>query len=333
MPPTGSMRRRRELHSSDFDFNDHRERHAVDAERLRAAAREQTVDARDLDAAAVTVWDAFYVRHAGRFFKPRYFILEAFPELAARECVFEVGVGNGSNIVPLLEGSAVSRLLVCDIAPGALTTLGHFGARVVPFLWNAATGRAPEAEAVPLCEDATASSAAPDAGAVAQHAAPDSTGQGSITGDRERDTVGVSASMVAAPLPSAPTRRPGRSRSPPRGLPEETLDLLRRTRGAPASAVPPSWLSPPPEVTSSCVDAALLMFVLSAVHPDRHADSVRNVALVRPVVTAPALAPFASPDRLLPASPCRLFGRAGFCASVTMATSTSRSCVHLPPPS
>lgn len=104
-------------------------------------------------------WDKFHKDHMGQFYRPRRYILQAFPELQALvdsqddklTNVLEVGCGNGSNVYPLLEKSNKIRLYVSDIAPTAVQSLGShdmYGkcvgdGRIVPFLWCAVTGRTP----------------------------------------------------------------------------------------------------------------------------------------------------------------------------------------------
>lgn len=290
---SGEAHRRRELHSSDFDFDTHRDSHLKEIDRLSVAAAASTVDVHALDAAAPAIWDSFYARHEEKFFKPRYFVLEAFPELATAECILEIGVGNGSNVLPLLERSAVNRLLVCDIAPGALATVVAFGDRVVPFLWDIAVGSAPQRR--PDMPDRTTTVPdAPDTGGAVGALGHDATtglpvpGMGDLAASDLEG--GAPRSRAASDSSCATVSRCALARTSAQALlpllPGETQRLLRRTaaHGRAAAATIESafsrWLVPPSEVRSSSVDAALLMFVLSALHPDRHASAIHNVAQV-----------------------------------------------------
>ena len=290
-PASGEAHRRRELHSSDFDFETHRASNLTEIDRLSVAAAASTVDVRALDAAAPAIWDSFYARHEGKFFKPRYFVLEAFPELATSGCILEIGVGNGSNVLPLLERSAVNRLLVCDIAPGALATVIAFGDRVVPFLWDIAAGSAPQGRPVePVCPTTICDTR--DGGAVATQGYDAATVLPLPVMGVPAASEGVvdHPSRATSDSASATSPRSVLARSSAQALlpllPVETQRILRRTaaHGHAASATIDSafsrWLVPPSEITSSSVDAALLMFVLSALHPDRHASAIRNVARV-----------------------------------------------------
>merc|ERR1711935_1142841 len=69
-------------------------------------------------------WDAFYTNHSTKFFKDRAWLFTEFPKLDPKVCseqvVLEVGCGNGSNILPLIEASREMegyRLYGCDFAP------------------------------------------------------------------------------------------------------------------------------------------------------------------------------------------------------------------------
>ena len=54
-------------------------------------------------------WDAFYEKHDSKFFKDRAWLFTEFPrlnpEISPKLSVLEVGCGNGSNVIPLLEAS------------------------------------------------------------------------------------------------------------------------------------------------------------------------------------------------------------------------------------
>ena len=69
-------------------------------------------------------WDAFYTNHSTKFFKDRAWLFTEFPRLDPKVCseqvVLEIGCGNGSNILPLIEASRDMeeyRLYGCDFAP------------------------------------------------------------------------------------------------------------------------------------------------------------------------------------------------------------------------
>lgn len=76
------------------------------------------------------IWDSFHskINMSGMFFKPRRFILVAFPDLMDIDSgvILEVGTGNGSNIVPLLEQTPPSvAIWVTDVSRRALEIVGE----------------------------------------------------------------------------------------------------------------------------------------------------------------------------------------------------------------
>jgi methyltransferase-like protein 6 len=76
------------------------------------------------------IWDSFHLKIniSGMFFKPRRFILVAFPELMDIESgvILEVGTGNGSNVVPLLEQTPSRvNIWVTDVSRRALEIVGE----------------------------------------------------------------------------------------------------------------------------------------------------------------------------------------------------------------
>jgi methyltransferase-like protein 6 len=106
-----------------------------------------------LAAGAAGSWEAFHAAHARTgFFKPRTYLYAAFPLLAAARRVLEVGVGNGSNLPPLLASAA--HVFACDVCPTALRSASASPAaaaavaaqRLELFLWDAAAGGAPPPE-------------------------------------------------------------------------------------------------------------------------------------------------------------------------------------------
>jgi methyltransferase-like protein 6 len=76
------------------------------------------------------IWELFHsnINISGMFFKPRRFILAAFPDLKHIDSgvILEVGTGNGSNVVPLLEQTP-SRVTiwVTDVSRRALEIVGE----------------------------------------------------------------------------------------------------------------------------------------------------------------------------------------------------------------
>jgi hypothetical protein len=305
--PGASARRRRNLHSTDFSFDSHYDANRGRAEQLRAdATAASPMLGRRLADASRVMWEHFYRRHAGSFFKPRYFILEAFPELRECLCIFEVGVGNGSNVAPILDETRVARLLACDIATGALSTLQAHSSdpRVVPFLWDAVLGTIPD-DAAPIdallaggdsSKRNSVSRPLPPSPAcvVAEtlahslHSASAAHLDAPVASGMRSPSLGMCASDDAiVPEPSASC--PSQVVPPPPQLPLTILRLLSKTRGAAEVKAPEestSWLRRPPELSESGIDAAVLMFVLSAIHPNDHAAAIRNIAGVSELETA-----------------------------------------------
>ena len=68
-------------------------------------------------------WDKFYSNHENKFFKDRAWLFTEFKDLDPKEnpnqTVLEIGMGNGSNILPLIESSKDMpqyKLFGCDFA-------------------------------------------------------------------------------------------------------------------------------------------------------------------------------------------------------------------------
>jgi methyltransferase-like protein 6 len=99
-------------------------------------------------------WEAFYSRHSG-FFKPRNFLLGAFPLLAQAQHILELGCGHGSSVFPLLRSQAAPTVYASDASAAALRTLQlnpesralQQQGRLQVFLWDAVQGCAPAAAA------------------------------------------------------------------------------------------------------------------------------------------------------------------------------------------
>jgi methyltransferase-like protein 6 len=76
------------------------------------------------------IWDSFHsnINVSGMFFKPRRFTLVAFPDLKHIDSgvILEVGTGNGSNVVPLLEQTPPSvTIWATDVSRRALEIVGE----------------------------------------------------------------------------------------------------------------------------------------------------------------------------------------------------------------
>jgi methyltransferase-like protein 6 len=185
------------------------------------------------------IWDRFHSRInvSGVFFKPRRFTLEAFPDLRHIDSgvILEVGVGNGSNVVPILEQTTSSvTLWATDVSRRALEIVGeqlereHLHAdegrgwrdRVALFQYDAVLGVVGEPDSV-ITTDAVAGGNEIDDGSM-------------CGGDRGREDgyadLGA-PSEATAPLLNI-------TNSPPRSLIEQTRATLAMFV---VSAIPPSY--------------------------------------------------------------------------------------------
>lgn len=68
-------------------------------------------------------WDSFYANHDNKFFKNRAWLFTEFtnldPKIRPDQTVLEIGMGNGSNIIPLIEASQDMpeyRMFGCDFS-------------------------------------------------------------------------------------------------------------------------------------------------------------------------------------------------------------------------
>ena len=68
-------------------------------------------------------WDSFYANHDNKFFKNRAWLFTEFtnldPKIRPDQTVLEIGMGNGSNIIPLIEASQDMpeyRIFGCDFS-------------------------------------------------------------------------------------------------------------------------------------------------------------------------------------------------------------------------
>jgi len=73
---------------------------------------------------ASSCWNAFYEKHESKFFKDRAWLFTEFSRLNPKNSpnltVLEVGCGNGSNVIPLIEASKNCenyKIFGCDFAP------------------------------------------------------------------------------------------------------------------------------------------------------------------------------------------------------------------------
>lgn len=103
-------------HCDDFSFEEHRV--AVEA-KLWDQARERRQASTPAEQALA--WTAFHKRHT-QFFKPRRYLLQAFPQLAAGGgiLILEVGCGDGASALAVLAADATARVVAVDFAPTAV---------------------------------------------------------------------------------------------------------------------------------------------------------------------------------------------------------------------
>ena len=136
----GAMAAAVAYHERDFDYDEH----VAEVLATRPAPGSEARDAEPApgdDASARTpeaqrsAWDRFHAAHArGAFFKPRRYLLAAFPALAAAPAgatstVLELGCGSGSACVPVLAANPTARVLACDCAPEAVACAARRGRR------------------------------------------------------------------------------------------------------------------------------------------------------------------------------------------------------------
>jgi methyltransferase-like protein 6 len=238
-------------HSDDFPFEDLAA--AAEAYSARVSLLPPPPPAREalVVAESEARWSLFHAAHGGGFFKPRYYVLSAFPVLADARRILEVGCGSGSNVFPLLERTG-AHVTASDFSPAALRALAahpaHAGAvaasRLCALAWDAA--RAPLPPDTPSDFDATlltftASAIHPrDHGALFAHAAS-TLRVGGVLAFRdygERDAAQLRAKDRAGLSPATHVRLDGtlahyfgldevRARLEGAGLAVEALDFAR----------------------------------------------------------------------------------------------------------
>ncbi|CAI5742700.1 unnamed protein product [Hyaloperonospora brassicae] len=128
-----------QLHSHDFEWADL----AHECQRTEAEQEEghsgsesavaviddgrERCDTQQLAKEARDKWDVFHQRHNGRVYRPRNYLVTAFPELCAPERnavdVLELGCGYGSAIFPILATYPNVRAQVCDFSAHAIRML------------------------------------------------------------------------------------------------------------------------------------------------------------------------------------------------------------------
>ena len=102
--------------------------------------------------------DQFYQKHGRRFFKPRSYLLHAFPELAAQpnaetpQVVIEVGCGAGDTAFSLLQLNPGLTVYASDFSPYAVQTMrasplfAKYAAegRCKAFVWDLTSATVPD---------------------------------------------------------------------------------------------------------------------------------------------------------------------------------------------
>jgi SAM-dependent methyltransferase len=167
-PAAGAgLRHAVEYHAHDFDFDE------VVPQGTAALASFEEIRQPDEAVGRVAKrsyksWQQFHFQHDGKFFHPRLYATEAFPELLAQGSatpdgrhdlgsvsaenpllhVFEVGCGNGSNVFPILERNPRCFVYATDFSPAALKTIvqnpkySEVKDRCAVFLWDALSNSA-----------------------------------------------------------------------------------------------------------------------------------------------------------------------------------------------
>lgn len=262
MPPgVDPAAKRKEYHSNDFPHSDLADVGKAFDEKWAHVNREELAE--EVSRAAAINWQRFHRRNnTGLFFKPRHFVTRAFPDLLLLRPdanVLETGAGNGSNAT-LLEAMSSMRLFVSDIAGASLLAVSAHPAlkaneqRVTLFTWDLVTGGVPAG-----LESSSEPKAAPSSSMINASVAVDAV----FASDKTRGSA-----RRASSKPQRIKRDPPESESrPDSGGSDVRLSYVERVR---------SWAFLPPELNGE-MDAALLMFVLSAIHPKHHAAALRNV--------------------------------------------------------
>ena len=87
-------------------------------------------------------WDKFYKNHDAKFFKDRAWLFTEFkqldPKVRSEQVVLEIGCGNGSNILPLIEASKNMeqyKLYACDFAPKSVELVSQHELVKVSFIY------------------------------------------------------------------------------------------------------------------------------------------------------------------------------------------------------
>lgn len=270
-------------HSRDFDVRELSEvGHAKIVEFTSACPQAASVEA--AAARSFKRWQDFHYRHDGRFFHPRLFAAEEFPELlapstaavhamtgysfgtpapAAADCpstsspshpllnVLEVGCGNGSNVYPLLQRNPSLRMHCSDFVPAALRTVfrnpsfGQYADRLTLFLWDAVTGDTP---ARPVDRDDTSRESPVPLPESCFRVAPELTDAPSVT-------LAVTGTAVVDT--------------------ESCGDGVGAVPGVSAAADKPDWVTMPP--LNATMDIAIAMFIVSAVEPRMHERVFANI--------------------------------------------------------
>ena len=100
---------------------------------------------------AASRWDIFYTKNGAGAYKPRHFIVQAFPVLSTCATVVDIGCGAGANVWPLLSKTDVRRVFATDVAPAALAALAAHpdaaeavgSGKLTLFLWDFSTNKPP----------------------------------------------------------------------------------------------------------------------------------------------------------------------------------------------
>jgi len=124
--------------SGDFDWKDHAEKIIDEFDELSQPPATQESDALANHAETAVLqqecWENFFQTHkTDKFFKPRRYLIEEFPELKRSEngdeevletkTILEVGCGYGCSILPILSENPSLRAFAGDFSPHAIHLL------------------------------------------------------------------------------------------------------------------------------------------------------------------------------------------------------------------
>ncbi|GAB4823086.1 hypothetical protein N2152v2_010132 [Parachlorella kessleri] len=218
-------------------------------------------------------WDLFYRRNEDRFFRDRHYFDREFPELLSAQTVLEVGCGVGNTIFPLLELNPTAFIYACDFAPSAVALVRshpqYASGRVHAFVADITA--APK-----LAGSQSGVSVAPATVNPSQQLDPpnDSMGLPLAAGTGSLITAAAGCSGVSSRAANGFVLAVGGSTSSTSNTSSNSGSSTTTTSSS--SIASPGGLAE--AVPAGSVDACCMVFVLSAISPERMPQAIRNIA-------------------------------------------------------